>query len=157
MNRLFTRAANAFILRAIRREPMAQHVTTSTGATNMHRYAPFWPDEQRGRNRPPWYRPFNILLHRWVNDVRERMHDHPRWSVTVVLRGEIIEHTPWGSRRLTPGSVVLRSRKAIHAFELPPGFKGRTWTMFVVGRRNHSQNYYTIDQMASSSNPRRTA
>lgn len=72
------------------------------------------------------------------------MHDHPRWSVTICLRGEIIERTPWGERTLRPGSVVLRSRKAIHAFRLPNGRRGKTWTLFIVGRRNYRQNTYAI-------------
>lgn len=117
------------------------------------RYAPFWPDESysvradgRRWNRPPWWRPFNVLFHRWEPEpgTEEALHDHPRWSVTVCLRGRIIERTPWGDRVLRPGSIVIRSRKAIHAFAVPAEYSGKTWTMFVVGRRNHAQNSYVI-------------
>lgn len=146
---------SSFILWAIKRAPFAQDVVTHEDHRLIFkRYAPFWYDEYHyisGRtgnlvrsHRPPWWRPFNILLHRWVAAHREAMHDHPRWSITICLRGRIIEHTPWGSRELRPGSVVIRCRKAIHAFELPAGAHGKTWTLFIVGRRNHRQNGYIV-------------
>lgn len=115
------------------------------------RYEPFWRDEYVGRdgrhwNRPPWWRPFNVLLHCWRPEAgsTEGFHDHPRWSVTICLRGKIVELTPWGERILTAGSVVLRSRKAIHAFRVPDEHRGRTWTLFIAGPRNHRQNTYAI-------------
>jgi hypothetical protein len=90
--------------------------------------------------------PFNALLHCWRPDAdyAEEMHDHPRWSITLCLRGELIERTPWRERRLRPGSIQIRSRKFIHKFEIPPEHRGKTWTLFIVGRRNHRQNTYQI-------------
>jgi hypothetical protein len=131
-------------------------VVTFAGDFLFHRFEVLWPDEYRIRmaegtermiNKRPWWAPFNVLLHCWrpTPDAREAMHDHPRWSITVCLRGKIIEHTPWGSRTLTPGSVVFRSRKAIHAFEVPKGYSGKTWTLFIVGRRKHRQNTYQVN------------
>lgn len=115
------------------------------------RFEPFWPDEWVGKegvhhDRPPWWRPFNALLHNWAPEpgTREGWHDHPRWSVTVCLRGRMTEHTPWGDKQLQAGAIVIRSRKAIHAFSIPEGFSGKTWTLFIVGRRNHRQNSYTV-------------
>lgn len=101
-------------------------------------------------NRPPWWRPFNAFLHLWnpSDDQQEGMHDHPRWSITLCLRGSIFEHTPWRSRLLTPGSVVIRSRKYIHAFSVPDGSRGKTWTLFIVGRRNHVQNTFVVTSQA---------
>lgn len=130
----------------------AQPVVTFQGLFLFWRFEPFWPDEyisgQTGKhwNRPPWWRPFNALLHQWmpVPGTREEMHDHPRWSITVCLRGKMIEHTPWGDNVLTPGSIVIRSRKYIHAFSIPEGYSGKTWTLFIVGRRNHRQNTYVV-------------
>lgn len=124
-------------------------VTHEDGRQLLWRHQPFWPDEWTGPtgkkyNRPPWYRPFNILLHRWVASHREEMHDHPRWSITICLRGKIIEHTPWGNRTLKAGSIVVRSRKYIHAFELPPEHAGNAWTLFIVGRRNHRQHGFVV-------------
>lgn len=133
-------------LRAFRR----RIVTFETGDLLFWRYEPFWHDEWIDRSgehyfRPPWWRPFNVLLHCWnTRNIDEEMHDHPRWSVTICLRGQMIEKTPWGERLLKPGSIVIRSRKAIHGFKAAPNFTGRTWTLFIVGRRNHRQNTYAI-------------
>lgn len=131
-------------------------VVTFDGGFLFTRYEPFWRDEyensasKRGERpnpyRPPWWRPFNILLHRWcpAPGTREGWHDHPRWSVTLCMRGKLVEHTPWGDKVLTPGSIVVRSHKYIHAFSVPEGYAGKTWTLFIVGRRNHRQNSYTV-------------
>lgn len=130
----------------------AQRVVTFDGKFLFWRFEPFWPDEHISRktgehwHRPPWWRPFNALLHQWMPapGTREEYHDHPRWSITICLRGRMIEHTPWGDNVLTPGSIVLRSRKYIHAFSIPDGYSGKTWTLFIVGRRNHRQNSYAV-------------
>ena len=120
-------------------------VTQDTDKQILLRYQPFWLDEyvigEKHYHRPPWWRPFNILIHQWKQSSDEGMHDHPRWSITIVLKGSLIEKTPWGNKKLTPGSVVIRSHKAIHSFEV---CEENTWTMFIVGRRNHKQNGYTV-------------
>lgn len=110
----------------------------------------FW-DEHRDRypvrpHRLPWWMPFNAFLHCWHPEAgtREGFHDHPRWSVTICLKGRITEITPWDRRELRPGSIVVRSRKAIHAFEVPESFAGETWTLFIVGRRKHRQNTFVV-------------
>lgn len=102
------------------------------------------PDAKRP-HRLPWWLPFNAFLHHWRlgPETPESFHDHPRWSITICLSGKIIERTPWGDRLLTPGSVVVRSRKAIHGFEIPQG-AGEVWTLFIVGRRKHRQNSYVV-------------
>ncbi len=134
----WTQSRESHPLRVVRHED---------GVLLLKRYQPFRPDEWKTSSgesfdRPPWWRPFNILLHEWVSTHNEEMHDHPRWSITIVLRGTLIEHTPWTSKILTPGAIVFRSHKYIHAFE----FVGdvRPWTLFIVGRRNHNQNGFIV-------------
>ena len=138
--------AHGFIVWAKRRARYRRRVVTFGGSFLFSRYEFLWPDEWKGHNTLPWWRPFNAFLHCWypVAEQREALHDHPRWSITVCLRGRIIERTPWGERLLTPGSVVVRSRKAIHSFEVPAGYRGKTWTLFIVGRRKHRQNTYEV-------------
>jgi hypothetical protein len=128
-----------------------RRVVRFDGSFLFWRHELFWPDEWisgngKRYNRPPWWRPFNAFLHKWcpTDDTGEGMHDHPRWSITICLRGRMIEHTPWGDNHLKPGSVVLRSRKYIHSFSIPKGYSGKTWTLFIVGRRNHRQNTYVV-------------
>lgn len=149
----------SFILWAMRRTRHPQPVVTFADDPLFTRYEFLWPDEWPDhlweehpgefRKRPntlPWWRPFNAFLHCWrpAANLREATHDHPRWSITVCLRGRIIERTPWGERLLRPGSIVIRSHKAIHSFEVPAGYRGKTWTLFIVGRRKHRQNTYEV-------------
>lgn len=139
----------ALLKKRLLRHP--QRVVTFEGKFLFTRYQPLWFDEwvsgnNKHYNRPPWWRPFNALLHNWCPepDTREDYHDHPRWSITICLLGKMIEHTPWGDHVLTPGSIMIRSRKAIHAFSIPEGYSGKTWTLFIVGRRNYRQNSYVV-------------
>ncbi|MGN6312883.1 MAG: hypothetical protein ACTHMO_03875 [Rhodanobacteraceae bacterium] len=130
-------------------------VVTHGGDRLFQRFEFLWPDEYLGQftdgsermvHALPWWRPFNAFVHRWcpAENLREAVHDHPRWSITICLRGRIIERTPWDERLLKPGSIVIRSHKAIHSFEVPKGFRGKTWTLFIVGRRKHRQNTYAV-------------
>lgn len=111
-----------------------------------------WFDRMKAENpkakrphRLPWWFPVNAFLHHWQvgPNTPESFHDHPRWSITLCLKGKIIERTPWGGRLLTPGSIVFRSHKAIHAFEVPQD-ADEVWTLFIVGRRKHRQNSYEV-------------
>lgn len=138
--------AARFIMWAIKRNKGTKYQVVTFGGSHLFtRFEPFGQDEW-GPYKLPWWKPCNALLHCWrpSADQREAMHDHPRWSVTICLRGKIIERTPWGERVLTPGAVVVRSRKAIHSFEVPAGYRGKTWTLFIVGRRKYRQNTYQV-------------
>lgn len=140
------------IRRARRNRAHIYNVVRFDGDFLFRRFAFVAPEEfvdreQKHWNRPPWWRPFNAFIHQWrPTHNREGMHDHPRWSITVCLRGKIVEHTPWWSKELRPGSIVIRSRKAIHAFEIPEGYSGKTWTLFIVGPRDHPQNTYVVER-----------
>jgi hypothetical protein len=124
------------------------------------RYAPFLPDEiQCGDDsiykRLPWWAPFNILMHHWLaHDDGAELHDHPRWSVTICLKGELVEKTPWGERTLRPGSIVFRRSNYIHGFRVAPAHSARTWTLFIVGRRRAPQNTYVITRRTEAAQRR---
>jgi hypothetical protein len=149
----------AFTSWAVANSKAVNEVVTFDGRPVFHRFEFLRPDEWCDHtweryapassvrpNRLPWWLPFNAFVHRWTlaEGVAEEFHDHPRWSVTICLSGCIVERTPWGERLLKPGSVVIRSRKAIHAFRAPDGHAGETWTLFIVGRRRHRQNTYVV-------------
>lgn len=148
-----------FIRWAIARAKNAQPVVTFDRKFLFNRYEflrrdewpDSWWDDHRDRyavrpNKLPWWLPFNIFLHCWNPEpgTREAFHDHPRWSITICLKGTITELTPWSRRVLRPGSIVIRSRKSIHAFEVAEKHAGETWTLFIVGRRNHRQNKFVV-------------
>lgn len=133
------------------RKRAGQQVVTFEGKFLFWRFQPFWYDEWiantgKMQNKLPWWRPFNALLHNWKPepDTREGWHDHPRWSITICLSGGLVEHTPWGDNVLKPGSIIFRSHKYIHAFSVPAQHAGKTWTLFIVGRRKHRQNSYVV-------------
>jgi hypothetical protein len=125
-----------------------------------NRYMPFWQDEiQRGDDsiylKLPRWLPFNVLLHHWrAHDDGPNMHDHPRRTLTICLRGQLIEKTPWGERVLRPGSVVWRSARYIHGFRVEPEHGCKTWTLFLVGRRRFCQNTYVVTRRTEAADRR---
>ena len=145
------------IMWMVRRTPWHfQHPLTNWGREGRPakklamRYYPFLPDESLTSNnrihrKLPWWIPCNALLHHWLShDDNGDMHDHPRWSITICLRGQITEMTPWGERTLTAGSFVFRGTRWIHGFRVLPEHSARTWTLFIVGRRKTMQNSYIV-------------
>lgn len=95
-------------------------------------------------NQLPWWLPFNMFIHEWELGLTEgnTMHSHPRWSVTIVLRGEIHEVTPTYNRVLKRGHIVIRTHKAIHKFFTSSLNKEKCVTLFIVGRRKYTQYEY---------------
>lgn len=92
----------------------------------------------------------NIYLHHFLRDDDDRaLHDHPWWSASIMLRGEVLEwyfaHPaigPRGSyscRVIEAGSVVLRSARFAHRLTLFPRAPGgpapAAWTLFITGPR----------------------
>lgn len=93
----------------------------------------------------------NCYLHQFIaDDVDPVLHDHPWWSVSIVLKGGYYEITtgPDGTqerRYYGPGSRRLRSAKFSHRIELPrvkrvDGEKTvevlePCWTLFLTGPR----------------------
>ena len=105
-----------------------------TGANYMHRYYLFLKD----RN---WF-PFNLTLHKIVRSDDPVFHDHPWPYMTIIIKGGYFEHTPILSNKNTivgetvrwrgPGSIIMRSSKALHWLELDPGV-GYATTLFFMG------------------------
>lgn len=83
-----------------------------------------------------WYilprnRVFNIYVHQYVGSDDDRaMHDHPWWSFSILLKGELLEHDKGGVMLLKAGDIRLRSAKYAHRLEL---ITGTAWTLFITG------------------------
>lgn len=124
----------------------------SNDKLHIERYCMLWKDEylhaqslERDGGHPWWF-PFNAFLHRWTRSDTGMPHTHPRWTMTIVLAGELWEVIDRKRLRiLRPGSVVFRSHKAAHSILVPARHLGRTWTIFIVGRRRHAQEYLLPD------------
>jgi len=92
-----------------------------------------------------WYviprnRLFNIYLHKfYASDEDRALHDHPWWSMSVLLRGEVIEHQ-FNKVRIIPRWLpVFRSAKFAHRLEL---VKGPITTVFITGPRVRDWGFY---------------
>jgi len=75
----------------------------------------------------------NIYLHKFLGSDDDRaLHDHPWYSVSVVLKGELIEHLPRNRLRvIRTGMVSFRSPLLQHRIELPTGQEATT--LFITG------------------------
>lgn len=62
---------------------------------------------------------FNVFLHRiWRSDAANEVHTHPGGSISIILTGGYVEHTPKGSFVRKPGDIVFRGRDYAHRIEL---------------------------------------
>lgn len=88
----------------------------------------------------PRNRWMNVYLHQFLRDDDDRaLHDHPWPWISIVLRGEYIEHTIASGgirkeRRYGAGSIRMRLPWHAHRLALPPG-QHETWTLFITGPR----------------------
>lgn len=92
-----------------------------------------------------WYiiprnRFLNIYLHRFGRSDDDRaLHDHPWFSVSVLLKGEFLEHSFKSKRHIPQFIPVFRTAKFAHRLEL---VRGPAWTLFITGPRIRSWGFY---------------
>lgn len=99
-----------------------------------------------------WYiiprnRFFNIYLHKIVRDDDDRaLHDHPWWSLSIIIKGSLREHDEAGAHIRRRFTVRLRNPEYAHRLELlkSPSLDTRKdivflpnpcWTFFITGPR----------------------
>lgn len=88
----------------------------------------------------PRNRFFNIYLHRFDgSDDPRALHDHPWWSLSFLLKGELLEHTFRKTRHIPRFLPILRSAKLAHRLEL---IKGPAWTIFITGPKIRKWGFY---------------
>ena len=84
---------------------------------------------------------FNIYLHKFYRSDDDRaLHDHPWFSVSILLKGELLEHQ-WGDRvrYVSRWIPVFRTAKFAHRVEV---VKGPIWTIFITGPRLRTWGFY---------------
>lgn len=92
-----------------------------------------------------WYviprnRFFNIYLHKFGRSDDDRaLHDHPWYSVSLLLKGEFLEHSFKGRRHIPWLLPVFRTAKFAHRLEI---VKGPVWTIFITGPRIRKWGFY---------------
>lgn len=95
------------------------------------------PDISIGENYlDRWYliprnKIFNIYLHKFSKSDDDRaLHDHPWFSVSFLIKGELIEHLLSRKRHVPYLIPVFRSAKHAHRLEV---VKSPVWTVFLTG------------------------
>ena len=84
----------------------------------------------------------SVYVHRILrSDYDEELHDHPGDNLSIVLLGEMIEITEKGSRRLSPGTAVLRRSDERHRLEL----EEPVVTMWIMGERVREWGFWDKD------------
>jgi hypothetical protein len=83
---------------------------------------------------------FNLYLHRFLKDDDDRaLHDHPWWSLSVLLDGALREVTHDTDRSIGPGAIVVRKATFAHRLKVVGMQKGgrKIWpiTAFMTGPR----------------------
>lgn len=92
-----------------------------------------------------WYivprnRFLNVYLHRFGRSDDDRaLHDHPWYSVSLLLKGEMIEYSFRGIRHIPWLRPVFRTAKFAHRLEL---VQGPVWTIFITGPRIREWGFY---------------
>ena len=82
----------------------------------------------------------NVYLHKFGRSDDDRaLHDHPWYSVSLLLKGELLEHSFNRKRHIPWLWPVCRSAKFAHRLEL---VKGPVWTLFITGPRIRKWGFY---------------
>jgi hypothetical protein len=98
----------------------------------------------------PRNRWMNIYLHQFHrSDDGRALHDHPWWSVSVMLRGWMMEVTqhPTDIRkrlwtRISAGGVRFRSGNMAHRLAVHDSQRGRVLTLFITGPKFRDWGFY---------------
>lgn len=115
------------------------------------------PDRKiNGQYLHRWYiipknRFFNIYLHEFHRSDDDRaLHDHPWYSVSFLLKGEMIEHQWGGMIRYVPKYLpIFRTAKFAHRIEI---VKGPVKTLFITGPRIRVWGFHTKAGWMSAKN-----
>lgn len=98
----------------------------------------------------PRNRVLNAYLHLFLRSDDDRaLHDHPWANLSVLLRGQYVEHTIDAGgieRRIVYGAVAWRLRLTgtlAHRIEL---FDGPCWTLFITGPRYRQWGFHCPKQ-----------
>lgn len=103
----------------------------------LHRWY-IWPWKRRGDR-------LSVYLH-WIRqpDPGRHMHDHPSWSITIVLRGWYAERFMGGFDRYN-GPLSIRYRPAWEAHTIEDVAPGGCWTIWIRGRLYRKWGFWLTD------------
>ena len=92
---------------------------------------------------------FNIYLHKFIGSDNDRaLHDHPWWSLSFLLKGELIEvlkenpHTK-ELRMIGKWRPYLRPARLAHRMVL---IGDEAWTLFLTGPKIREWGFWTLNK-----------
>lgn len=81
----------------------------------------------------------SVYVHRMLRSDRDlELHDHPGDNLTILLDGEMHEHTRDGVTTHRPGAVVAREAATAHRIEID----APTVTLWIIGRRTREWGFW---------------
>ena len=95
-----------------------------------------------------WYaiprnRFLNVYLHRFTRSDDDRvLHDHPWASLSLLLRGALLEHTAEGERPVFPGEWRYRPAAQAHRIDL---VSKDAVTIFITGPKTREWGFHCPD------------
>lgn len=94
----------------------------------------------------PRNRFLNVYIHRFRRSDDDRaLHDHPWCSMSILLQGSYLEHTPSGVVCRNEGAVAARCARARHRVELLPDGRGgehEVLTLFLTGPKTREWGFW---------------
>ena len=88
--------------------------------------------------RNPW---FGIYLHKFVrSDYDRALHDHPKDNISIILRGQYLEHFKTHTRLRRAGHIIARRAETAHRVELMYGQP--CWSLFLTGRERRQWGFH---------------
>lgn len=127
--------------------PADREVRHTDGTVYLRRwylYRGAGPDRPTGEGRA-------LYLHAFHGSDVGRLHDHPWPSVSLILRGEYLEHIPADPRapagatralRRRPGDLIVRRARDPHRIEIAAHEPVPVVTLFAVGRRRRDWGFW---------------
>lgn len=83
---------------------------------------------------------FNIYLHKFLRSDEDRaLHDHPWWSISILIKGSISEVNSNGHMRIRKFWPVFRSAEYTHRIVLESEY---AWTIFITGRKTNEWGFH---------------
>lgn len=85
---------------------------------------------------------FNIYLHKYNGSDGRVLHDHPFYSVSFLLKGELKEYSLNKIRLIPKYLPIFRTAKFTHRLEL---VKGPVFTIFITGPKVREWGFHCSD------------
>lgn len=82
---------------------------------------------------------YAIYLHHLHRSDHKIMHDHPWPFISIILKGEYVEHTPIGFRKYKRFSILKRSANWIHRLEMDKP----CWTLVIRFKKEKTWGFFT--------------